>query len=83
MKTDSKGNIYKEVNNLRISYIKSSNRKPNKDWPGSDVIRIQAYRDGVSASLHMGAEIPISNSGSVLDLIETFVDLYKTGTKSP
>jgi hypothetical protein len=31
MKIDGKGNRYNEIKNQRISYIKSGNRKPDKD----------------------------------------------------
>jgi hypothetical protein len=76
MKTDSKGNIYTEIKNIRITHVKSANRAPDKDWPGKDVIRIQAYRDGTSKSLHRGAEIPIDNKSDISLIIDKFKEIY-------
>ena len=73
-KTDSKGNVYIEVGNLRISYIEQKNRNSLKDWPSADVIRIQAYRGGGN-SLHLGAEYPVENDKSVYNLFEAFSKL--------
>ena len=73
-KKDSKGNLYIEVGNLRISYIKQKNRSSLKDWPSADVIRIQAYR-GEGKSLHQGAEYPVENEKSIYNLFEAFSKL--------
>ena len=77
METDSKGNRYTEIKNIRLSYIKSTDRKPDKDWPGMDVIRIQAYRDENSKSLHRGAEIPIDKKEDIIDLIRELLEIHK------
>lgn len=78
MKIDSKGHIYTEIKNIRLTYVKSSNRRPDKDWPEMDVIRIQAYRTGKSNSLHRGAEIPIDKKEDVIDLIRGLLEIHKT-----
>ena len=75
IQTDSKGNVYIEVGNLRISYIEQKNRSNTKDWPGADVLRIQAYRDSVSKALHQGAEYPVYNEKSIYNLFEAFSKL--------
>lgn len=77
MKTDKKGNRYTEIKNIRLSYIKSINRKPDKDWPGVDVIRIQAYKDGNSNSLHQGAEMPINKKEDIIDFIRELLEIHK------
>lgn len=71
---DSKGNIYIEVGNLRITYVEQKNRSSLKDWPSADVIRIQAYRNS-SKALHKGAEYPVENEKSVYNLFEAFSKL--------
>jgi len=78
MKTeiDSKGNVYIEVGNLRISYIEQKNRTSIKDWPNADVIRIQAYR-GEGKALHQGAEYPVENDKNIYSLFEAFSTLMK------
>ncbi|WP_167597978.1 hypothetical protein [Leeuwenhoekiella sp. ZYFB001] len=77
MERDSKGNIYTEIKNIRLTYVKSANRAPDKDWPGSDVIRIQAYRDGTSKSLHRGAEIPVDKKEDVIDIVSELLKIHK------
>lgn len=72
---DSKGNIYIEVGNLRITYVEQKNRSSAKNWPGADVIRIQAHRDSTSKSLHQGAEYPVVNEKSIYNLFEAFSKL--------
>jgi hypothetical protein len=36
--------VYEEVGNLRITFVPADERKPGADWAGSDVIRVQAFR---------------------------------------
>lgn len=76
IKIDGKGNKYVEVGNLRISIIRSENRPSDKDWPGQDVLRIQAYR-GEAKYLHMGSELPISKKDNLIDLISAIIHIYK------
>jgi hypothetical protein len=44
IKKDGSENLFTDVENIRITYQPKSKRSPEKDWAGSDVIRIQAYR---------------------------------------
>lgn len=73
-KRDSKNNIYIEVENLRISYIEQQSRSSLKDWPNSDVLRIQAYT-GKGKSLHKGAEYPVNNEKDMYRLFEALSKL--------
>ena len=57
---DRSKSSYVEVSNLRITYVPRSQKQSAKDWDGSDVIRIQAYKDdpaGVKISFS-GSRIP-------------------------
>lgn len=74
-KIDGKGNVYVEVDNLRITYVEQINRSNVKDWPNADVLRIQAYQGNNSNSLHRGAELPIYNSESAFKLFEALSHL--------
>ena len=65
---DSSGNEFVNVGTVRLTYIKAENRDEKKNWAGQDVIRIQAYKDD-SNQLHQGAEIPIGDRESSLDLL--------------
>lgn len=73
---DSRDNIFVDLENIRISYVESSNRSSDKDWPGADVLRIQAYR-GEGSALHKGAELPIHDKDNIVDLIEVLIKIYK------
>jgi ribosomal 50S subunit-recycling heat shock protein len=42
---DSAGNLYVEINELRITYVPADARKKAKNWPGQDILRIQTYQD--------------------------------------
>lgn len=49
-----------DIQNLRITYVPAADRAESANWAGTDVIRVQAYRDSEeNQSLHMGAELPI------------------------
>jgi len=61
IQTDDRGQPYVEVENIRITYVKADQRDRSKDWPGCDVLRIQAYKGDGTKSLHRGAELPISS----------------------
>ena len=74
---DSKNNKYIDLKNIRISYVDHKNRPVNKNWPGADVIRIQAYRGDRTNALHQGAELPISNKRDIVNLIDVLVVFYK------
>jgi hypothetical protein len=77
--TDKNGNKYLEAKNVRVSYVKQKNRASSKNWPGSDVIRIQAYT-GEGQRLHQGAEYPVDDSG-VAALIDAIEKIYVEGRK--
>jgi hypothetical protein len=68
---DGSGNSYVEISNLRITYVPRSQRQSAKDWAGSDVIRVQAYKDdpALSKSLFQGAEFPVESHKQVVELI--------------
>ena len=75
---DKRGNIYEVIQNIRITYIKSQSRDLDKNWADCDVLRIQSYKEPeTNLSLHAGAEIPLENNETILDLIETLCRLYK------
>ena len=80
-KKDAKNNIYIEIENVRISYIKQENRKKSKNWTNKDVIRIQALRsDNGSKSLHRGAEFPLYDDNSILKFIEAIKILQENNS---
>ena len=64
-RTDSRGNSYVEESSVRLTVVK--NRPDGRDWAGESVVRIQARR---GASLHMGAEVPLSEMRSLLLVLE-------------
>ncbi|MDD4616572.1 MAG: hypothetical protein PHW76_05580 [Alphaproteobacteria bacterium] len=69
---DGKGNEYVRVENIRITYL------PACSWdPSSPGLRIQAYRDNQTDALHQGAEIPIKNQQTALDVIAAIASLIK------
>ena len=81
--TDGKGHVYVDVENIRITYIPAIDRDPDKDWSGSDVFRIQAYRGPDDKSLFKGAELPISSPKTFAELISGLCTLYiESKTKS-
>lgn len=73
---DSKGNKYIEVENIRITFVKQATRSSAKNWPGEDVLRIQAKKDNISNALHRGAELPMyKKEKSVYNFIENLTKL--------
>lgn len=75
-KTDSKGSVYIEVSNLRITYVEQKNRSSLKDWPNSDVLRIQAYK-GDGKKLFQGAEYPVKDEKDIYSLLQALSILMK------
>ena len=53
IQTDQAGNIFTEIENIRVTYVGQENRSESKNWANHDVIRIQAKRDGKSNRLHL------------------------------
>lgn len=78
MGTDSSGNIYEDVGNIRVTYKKQSNRSADKDWSDTDVLSFRAYKNSDSDALHMGAELTLQNRATILELIEALCRLYRT-----
>ncbi|MCU7490541.1 MAG: hypothetical protein HF312_02660 [Ignavibacteria bacterium] len=82
MDRDSKNHFYLEVDNIRVTYIPSQDRAPNRDWAGCDVIRIQAKRNNEDNSLHLGAELPIASSERFIELISSLCMVYNAGKEN-
>ncbi len=74
---DEPGHNFIEIENIRLTYISAADRSQDKDWAGSDVMRIQAYK-GDGKSLFMGAEIPITSPEVMIDLIAALCQLYNS-----
>ncbi len=75
---NGKGNLYFDLVTARITYVERAKRPSEKDWPGSDVIRIQAYKNpSKSKALFPGAEIPI-NEDAILEMIQHLCELVRT-----
>jgi hypothetical protein len=81
METDSNGNIFENVANIRITYKKRSNRTADKDWSETDVLSFRAYKNEDTDSLHMGAEVTLKSKETILELIESLCRLYRTTEK--
>ncbi len=80
METDSAHNPYWKIGNLRITYVCAQNRPKEKNWTAdADAIRVQAYRDGESESLHMGAEFPVGSPSEFVELVECLCRAYREG----
>jgi len=77
IKTDSAGNQFVDVDNVRLTYVKANTRSPDANWSGHDVIRIQAYRGGENNALHSGAEFPIESPTSIHHLIISLLTLIE------
>lgn len=80
-KKDSSGHQYLDIENIRVTFIPAEDRKPNKDWADSDVIRIQAYKGEKDNALHMGAEIPIKSPEVFGKCIAAICQIYVEGKK--
>jgi hypothetical protein len=75
IQTDSAGNEFVEVGNIRITLVLAEKRDTEKDWAGSPVLRIQAYRDSESKALFPGAEYPVRRLSDVSEMIEALLAL--------
>jgi len=78
MPVDSSGNLYAEVDNIRITYVQAARRADDKEWAGSDVMRIQAYK-GEGKRLFPGAEFLVSDDLSFVRMVEALCEVYRTG----
>jgi len=78
MKKDSKGNDYIDIDNIRVTLVRAINRTAANNWPGCDVIRIQAYVDPANTSaLHRGAEFPVNTKDEIIDLVRVLLEIHK------
>jgi hypothetical protein len=62
-----------------VSHIPAADRSPDKNWAGSDVIRVQSYKGPNDKSLFMGAELPISSPEVFGDFIAALCAVYVQG----
>lgn len=74
METDQNQNRYENVAGLRITYVRAETRSPDAEWAGSDVIRIQRYKE--NGGLQRGAEMPV-NADNVIELTTAILTLYR------
>jgi hypothetical protein len=81
MVKDKAGHPFEELGNIRVTYVSGEGRDKNANWAGSDVIRIQAYRESDSSSLHMGAEVPVKSPEDFVKLIEALCTVYAEGLR--
>jgi hypothetical protein len=72
---------YTEVGNLRVTYVPAAERRPEANWAGSDVIRIQAYKNdpALSKALYLGAEFPVSSERELEELIDAIRTAFRLG----
>jgi hypothetical protein len=78
--------VYEEVGNLRITFVPADERKPGADWAGSDVIRVQAFRQdpAISKSLNMGPEFPCNTEAELENVIGAIRRAFENGrTRTP
>lgn len=75
------GNFYLDSGNLRVTYVPATGRGPEADWAGSDVVRIQAYRQDPAdgQALHRGAEFPVTGELAFIQLVQTLCEVYRAG----
>lgn len=79
LKTDSKGQLYADVDNVRITYVPAERPNPEAVWTRHDAIRIQAYREGTTGALHSGAELPIPSSEVFAQFVAAICQVYTDG----
>lgn len=79
---DSAGNVCRDVDNLRITYVPAASREHAKNWAGQDVLRVQSYRGGDNAALHRGAEFPIESPDSFVALLSALCSVYNAGRRA-
>jgi hypothetical protein len=81
MKTqkDSKGHVYADVDNTRVTYIPAKDREGSKDWAGSDVIRVQGVQAAAGSSLYTGPEFPVSSPEVFGQFVAGICQVYVEG----
>jgi hypothetical protein len=75
--------VHETIDNLRVTHVPANERDADKNWAGTDVIRVQAYRQSPAESqrLHPGVEFPVPDALSFCRLIETLCRVYLGGTR--
>jgi len=73
---DGAGNVYCEVENLRVTYVPAASRSTAKNWAGKDVIRFQTYGGDDSAKLYPGPELPVSSEETVTELVSALIRVF-------
>ena len=77
MEKDKNGNIYENIGNIRITVINKATRSSQKDWANCNTLRFQAYKGEDNNALHLGAEIPLENDETIIELIEALCKIYR------
>ena len=81
IETDAKNQPYFNVSNIRITFVPSSTRDPDKLWENTDMIRFNAYKGDGTNALHRGAEIPIDSPARLIEIIEAICAVYAEGQR--
>ena len=79
LQQDGPGHLYADVGNIRITYIPANDRAADKNWAGSDVIRIQSYKSVKDRALHPGAELPIKSPEEFGEFVAAICQVYVEG----
>ena len=79
MPIDGAGHLFADVDNVRITFVPAADRKPKANWAGSDVLRLQSYKQETSGPLHMGAELPVASAEAFVALISALCSVYNEG----
>lgn len=78
---DGAGNHYVNVENVRVTLVLAKDRPTEKDWPGQNCLRIQAYRGDENDALCQGAELPIGSdpnvSRNLIGIMKAFFMLFE------
>jgi hypothetical protein len=82
IESDDRGQVFTRVGNIRVTYIPASGRNAEANWAGSDVVRVQSYKNSTDDSLHMGVEFPVPSPDSFAQLIAAICQVYVEGRKS-
>ncbi len=78
---DGPEHVCARVGNIRVTYVPATDRTEMQNWAGSDVLRVQAYRDSESDALHKGAEFPVNTPEAFVDLISGLCSVYNEGRR--
>lgn len=78
VRIDGSGNPYIDVSYVRVTYIPADHRKPEANWAGCDVLRIQAYKNDDSNAVFPGAEFPLKDWTYGVELAKSILHLTET-----